>query len=45
MTAIESMHSLSNLKYVGIFDYIEETVRIRAIYTRIVSFLKGIYKQ
>ena len=25
MTAIESMHSLSNLKYVGIFDYIKNT--------------------
>ena len=25
MTAIESMHSLSNLKYVGIFDYIEDS--------------------
>ena len=26
MTAIESIHSLSNLKYVGILDYIEDTV-------------------
>ena len=42
MTAIESMHSLSNLKYVGIFNYIEDTVRIRTIYTRIVYFLKDI---
>ena len=36
MTAIEPMHSLSNLKYIGIFDYIEDTVRIQIIYTRIV---------
>ena len=42
MTAIESMHSSSNLKYVGIFDYIEDTVRIQKFYTRIVYFLKGI---
>ena len=26
MTATESMHSLLNLKYVGLFDYIEETI-------------------
>ena len=26
MTAIESMHCLSNLKYAGIFNYIEEVV-------------------
>ena len=31
MTAIKSMHSLSNLKYVGIFDYIEDAVRIWTI--------------
>ena len=46
MTAIESMHSLSNLKYIGIFDYIEDTVfmikRNQAIYTRIVYFQKCI---
>ena len=42
MTAIESMHSSSNLKYVGIFDYAEDIVKIRTIYTRIVYFLKGI---
>ena len=29
MTAIESMYSLSNSKYVGIFDFIEDTVKIR----------------
>ena len=42
MTVTESMHSLSNLKYVGIFDNIEETVfmikRNQAICTRIVYF-------
>ena len=42
MIAIESIHLLSNLKYVGIFDYKEVTVRIRTIYKRIVYFLKGI---
>ena len=42
MTAIESMLSLSNLKYVGIFDYKGDTVRIEKVYTRIVYFLKGI---
>ena len=46
MTAVESMHSVSNSKYVGIFDYIEDTVfmikRSQAIYTRIVYFQKGI---
>ena len=42
MTAIESTHSLSNLKYVGIFDYAEDIVKIRIIYTRIVNLLKGI---
>ena len=31
---------MSNLKYVGIFDYIEDTVRIWMIHTRIVYFLK-----
>ena len=35
MIAIESMHSLSNLKYVGIFDYLEGIVRIQKIYARI----------
>ena len=42
MAAIEPMHSSSNLKYVGIFDYIQDTVRIQKFYTRIVYFLKGI---
>ena len=46
MTAIESMHSLSNLKYVGIFNYIEDTVfmikRNQAIYTRLVYVQKDI---
>ena len=41
ITAFESMYSLSNLKYIGIFDYIEPTIRIQTIYTRIVYFLKG----
>ena len=35
MIAIESTHSLSNLKYVGIFDYLEGIVRIQKIYARI----------
>ena len=39
MTTIESMYSLSNLNYAGIFDYIEDKVRI---YARKVYFLKGI---
>ena len=42
MTAVESMHSFSKLKHERIFDYVEDAVRIRAIYTRIVYFLKGI---
>ena len=46
MTTTESMHFLLNLKYVGIFDYIEDTVfmtkRNQTIYTRIVYFQKGI---
>ena len=42
MTAMESMLSLSNLKYVGIFDYKGDTVRIQTVYTRIVYFLKAI---
>ena len=42
MTAIEFIHSLSNLKYVGVFNYIEDIIRIRTIYKRIVYFLKGI---
>ena len=46
MDVIDSVHSLSNLKYVGIFDYIEDTVfmikRNQRIYTRIVYFQKGI---
>ena len=46
MTAIEPMYYLSNLKDVGIFDYIEDTVfmikRKQAIYTRIAYFQKGI---
>ena len=45
MTATESMHSLSNLKYVGTFDYIEDAVfmikRKQAIYTRSVYFQRG----
>ena len=28
MTSIDSMYSSSNSKYVGIFNYIEDTVRI-----------------
>ena len=36
------MYSVSNLKYVGIFEYIEDTVRIQTIDTIIVYFLKGI---
>ena len=39
--AIGSIHSLSNLKYVGIFNYIEDRVRILTICTEIVYFLKG----
>ena len=31
-----------NLKYVGIFDYMQDTVRIRTVYTRKLYFLKGI---
>ena len=44
MNAIELMHSLSNLKYVDIFDYMEDKViKIKqAIYTGIVYFRKGI---
>ena len=43
MTVSESVFLfLSNLKYVSIFDYIEDTVRIQAIYTRIVYFLKSV---
>ena len=42
MTETESMHSLSNSKYLGIFDYIEDTAKIKTIYLRIVYFLKGI---
>ena len=43
MTVSESVFLvLSDLKYVGIFDYIEDTVRIQAIYTRIVYFLKSV---
>ena len=44
MNAIESMYYLSNLKYLGIFDYIEVTVsmikRNQAIYRSIVFFSK-----
>ena len=40
------MYSLANLKYIGIFDYIEDTVsmikRNQAIYTRIIYFQKNI---
>ena len=46
MTAIELMHSLSNLKYVGIFDYMEDKVFMikinQVIYTGTVYFRKGI---
>ena len=42
MTAIVSVPSFSNLKYGDIFDYIEDTVRIRTNYARIAYFLKGI---
>ena len=44
MNAIKLMHSLSNLKYVDIFDYMEDKViKIKqAIYTGIVYFRKGI---
>ena len=46
MTAIESMHSLLKLKYVGMFNYIEDTVfmikRNQAIYTRLAYFQKAI---
>ena len=46
MNAIESMYYLSNLKYVGIFGYIVNTVSMiklnQAIYTSIVYFQKGI---
>ena len=34
MTSIDSMYSSSNSKYVGIFNYIEDTVRIWTIYKR-----------
>ena len=36
------MYSVSTLKYVGIFEYVEDTVRIQTIDIRIVYFLKGI---
>ena len=46
MNEIELMHSWSNLKYVGIFDYMEDKVFMikikQAIYTGIVYFQKGI---
>ena len=42
MTAIESIHYLPNLKNVRIFDYVEDRVRIRTTYQRIVYFQKGI---
>ena len=42
MTATESMYSLPNLKHVGIFDYMEDTIRIQTIYTTMVYFLKVI---
>ena len=46
MTAIESMHSLSNLKNVDTFDYMEDTVfmikRNQAIYTEIVCVISNI---
>ena len=44
MAAIESMHCLLNLKYEGIFNYIEDAVfmikRNHAIYIRLVYFQK-----
>ena len=49
MNAIESMYYLSNLKYLGIFDYIEVTVsmikRNQAIYRSIVFFFKKVYNK
>ena len=46
MTAVKSIHSLSNLRYIGIFDYMEDKVfmiRInQAIHTGIVYFRKVI---
>ena len=46
MTAVESLHSLSNLKLVGIFDYMEDTVfmikRNQTIYTKILDLQKDI---
>ena len=45
MTAIESVHSLLNLKYAGIFSYMNDTVfmikRNKEIYIRIGYFEKG----
>ena len=38
------MHFLLNLKYIGIFDYID-TVRIQAIYTRKSVFQKAYNEQ
>ena len=46
MTSIEAMHSFSNLKYMGIFDYIEDKAfmikRNQVVYRRTVYFEKGI---
>ena len=46
MTAIESMHYLSILRYIGIFNYREDAVFVikgnQAIYTRLVYFPIGI---
>ena len=46
MTTIESTQSLSNLKYLSIFDYIKHMVfmlkRTQTIYTTIVYFQKAI---
>ena len=45
-TETEFVNSSSNLKYVGIFDYIEDMVfmtkKNKAIYARIAYFEKGI---
>ena len=46
MTGNESINSMSNLKYIGIFDYIEGKVimikRMQTIYAKIYFFLNGI---
>ena len=49
MTEIEFMHSFSNLKYIDIFDHIEDTIfmikRNRAIYTNSWSIFKKEYNK